>query len=79
MGFGSSQPEYLKDSRQVKTTGNTVNNLKELATSKGLELYPDTNTKTYWIWKDGNSIEGTRDGFTKLSEVKTFLTSYRPH
>lgn len=75
MGF-NSQPEHLSNLSRIKTSGKTVEALQELAKSKGLELYCDTLTKTYWIWKDGNSIDGTRDGFTRLPEVKEFLTKY---
>jgi hypothetical protein len=74
MGFGGSpKREYHP---RVKTTGKTIDQLKELAASKGLELYVDETTKCYWIWKDGSCLEGQSDPFDTLPQVKAFLKSY---
>lgn len=63
---------------RIKPNSKQFDILFKEAADKGLELYADTNCKVYWLWKDGNSIEGTYDGFNTLTEVKNFLKTYQP-
>ena len=74
MGFGTRQPK--ESTPRIKGKGIQFDKLSADAQSKGLRLYADDLCKCYWIWKDGNTIDGTHDPFSRLSEVATFLKSY---
>ena len=77
--MGVNSPSTRQPEPRIKGKGKIFDLLSEIAKSKGLELYADHNCKIYWLWKDGNSIDGTYDGFNKLSEVKEFLNTYQPN
>lgn len=76
--MGLSSPSKDCPPPRIKGKGKQFDSLSNEAKNKGLELYADQLCKMYWIWKDGNSIDGTYDGFNTLAEVKDFLKSYRP-
>lgn len=72
LGLSTNRPP-AKETRTIKT-GVAYENTKSYLASKGLELYADTLTKTFWIWDEkGSSIKGAEDGFDTMRDVNQFV------
>lgn len=74
MGLGGKAAPQC--TRGIKGQGSNFMALCEIAKGKGLELYADHTCNCYWLWKDGNTIDGTHDPFYTLVDVKKFLKGY---